>query len=141
MRRCCANGACSKAGLPRISGCGLVAAVLLLAAAPPLMVRLAQDIVPSGQATSLLAGFAWQAIIALAASGLLAVATAPLRAPGDASASPAWGLIATMAALLVGQLLLRIASLLAPCPHCRCAPANVKLLVKRYTSAPDAVPA
>src|ERR1700678_3215733 len=36
----------------------------------------------------------------------------------------------------VGQLLLRIASLLAPCPHCRCAPANVKLLVKRYTRVP-----
>jgi signal transduction histidine kinase len=81
---------------------GLVAAVLLLATAPPLMVLLAQEIVPSGQATSLLAAFVWQAIIAVAASGLLAVAAALLRAPEDASASPAWGLIATIAALLVG---------------------------------------
>ena len=81
---------------------GLAAAVLLLATAPPLIVLLARDVVPKGQALSLLTGFAWEAIIALAASGLLAVALAPLRTPGDEDAGTAWGLIAIVAVLVVG---------------------------------------
>jgi two-component system nitrogen regulation sensor histidine kinase NtrY len=83
---------------------GLAASVLLLATAPPLIVLLTRDVVPKGQALSALTGFAWEAIIALAASGLLAVALAPLRAPGDEDAGAAWGLIATIASMVVGLI-------------------------------------
>ncbi len=81
---------------------GLVAAVLLLTTAPPLIALLAQRVAPAGEAMSLLAGFGWQLIIAIAATGLLAVASAPLRAPGDEKASIAPGLLATIAVLGVG---------------------------------------
>ena len=83
---------------------GLAAAVLLLATAPPLVVVLAGNVIPVGDALSLVSGFAWEAIIALGTGGLLAVAVAPLRAPADDQASPVWGFIATIAVLAVGLL-------------------------------------
>jgi two-component system nitrogen regulation sensor histidine kinase NtrY len=86
----------------RRTAVGLVAAVLLLSSAPLLVIVAAQAVVPHGQALSLFTGFGWDAIIALAAAGFLAVAMAPLRAPGDEDATPIWGLVATVATLMVG---------------------------------------
>lgn len=88
----------------RRSVVGLVAAVLLLGTAPPLAVVVARVVMPRGEVLSLVAGFGWEAIIALMAGGFLAVATAPLRAPGDESAGATWGLLATGAALLIGLI-------------------------------------
>jgi signal transduction histidine kinase len=80
---------------------GMVAAVLLLATAPPLTVILARLVTPPG-AHSLMVEFGWELLIALAAAGLIAVAVAPLRAPGDDGADPVWGWFATAAVVFVG---------------------------------------
>jgi signal transduction histidine kinase len=86
----------------RRSVIGLVAAVLLLGTAPPLAVVVASAVVPRGEMLSLFTGFGWEAIIALAASGFLAVAMAPLRAADDERAGPKWGLLATGSVLAIG---------------------------------------
>ena len=88
----------------RRSVIGLVAAVLLLGTAPPLAVAVANVVLPQREVLSLFAGFGWEAIIALAAGGFLAVAMAPLRAPDDERAGAIWGGLATGAALLVGLI-------------------------------------
>ncbi|MGH7594376.1 MAG: hypothetical protein ACRELE_11080, partial [Gemmatimonadales bacterium] len=86
----------------RRSVIGLVAAVLLLGTAPPLAVAVANAVVPRGEMLSLVTGFGWEAIIALAAGGFLAVAMAPLRAPDDEHAGALWGSLATAAVLVIG---------------------------------------
>lgn len=88
----------------RRSVIGLVAAVLLLGTAPPLAVAVANAVVPKGEMLSLVTAFGWEAIIALAAGGFLAVAMAPLRAPEDERAGALWGLLATGAVLLIGLI-------------------------------------
>jgi two-component system nitrogen regulation sensor histidine kinase NtrY len=88
----------------RRSVIGLVAAVLLLGTAPPLAVVLANAILPRGEMLSLVTGFGWEAIIALAAGGFLAVAMAPLRARDDERAGARWGLLATGSVLVIGLI-------------------------------------
>ncbi len=88
----------------RRSVVGLVASVLLLGTAPPLVVVLAGALVPRGHELSFGTGFGWGAVIALATGAYLALAVAPLRAPGDARVNPVWGLLATACALLVGLI-------------------------------------
>ena len=88
----------------RRTAVGLAASVLLLGTAPPLVVLLARSLVPRRQVLSLLTGFGWEVIVALATAGFLAVAMAPLRAPDDKESSSRWGLTAIAAALIVGML-------------------------------------
>ena len=83
---------------------GLVAAVILLAMAPPLVARAALDIAPPVESGTMLTAFLWQAVLALATAAYLAVASAPLRSAEDARASWRWGAMATAAALVVGLL-------------------------------------
>jgi hypothetical protein len=88
----------------RRSVIGLVAAVLLLGTAPPLAVAVAHAVVPKGEMLSLVSGFGWEAIIALAAGGFLAVAMAPLRTTNDEQAGARWGLLATGSVLVIGLI-------------------------------------
>ncbi len=81
---------------------GLVAAVLLLASAPPMLFAVGRVLAPSIEPSGVLGWFGWQAVLALGASAYLAIAAAPLRAPGDATASRRWGIIATLLAIGVG---------------------------------------
>jgi signal transduction histidine kinase len=83
---------------------GLVAAVLLLATAPPLVLRAAEAIVPLAEVDSFFIWFGWQSVLALAAAAMLTVATAPLRTSDDHHASSRWGLIAAGSALALGVL-------------------------------------
>ncbi|MGH7582027.1 MAG: ATP-binding protein [Gemmatimonadales bacterium] len=83
---------------------GVMAAILLLGTAPPLVLWLAGAVVPHGAALSLPEGFAWEAIIAITTAAFLAVAAAPLRTPDDGAAPAAWGAIAAMTALLFGLI-------------------------------------
>ena len=86
----------------RRTAVGLAASVLLLGSAPPLVLLLARSLLPHSQQLSLLGAFGWQLVIALATAGFLAVAMAPLRAPGDQDASATWGIVATTLLLMVG---------------------------------------
>jgi hypothetical protein len=83
---------------------GMVAALLLLGTAPPLVVLLARALVPHGEELPLLPSFGWEMIVALATGALLAVAMAPLRALGDDDASSRWGVAAAIASILVGLI-------------------------------------
>jgi signal transduction histidine kinase len=82
---------------------GIVAAIFLLGTAPPLTVVLARRVIPAG-APSLLAGFGWEILIAVAAAGLIALAVAPLRAPDDDDATPFWGWMTIGAVLIAGLI-------------------------------------
>ncbi len=88
----------------RRSGIGLVASVLLLATAPPLVALLGRRLVPVTDSTSILTWFWWQAVLALAAASFLAVASAPLRTPTDHQARPRWGFAAAGVAVIVGMI-------------------------------------
>ncbi|MEP6591358.1 MAG: histidine kinase dimerization/phospho-acceptor domain-containing protein, partial [Gemmatimonadota bacterium] len=88
----------------RRSPIGVVASLLLLATAPLLVLRAAGAIVPGSEADSLLLSFGWQAALALAASALLTVATAPLRTPDDHHAPVGWGALAAVSSVVVGAL-------------------------------------
>ncbi len=88
----------------RRSPVGLVAAVILLAMAPPLVARAGLDIVPPAESGSMWTWFAWQAVLALATVAYLAIASAPLRAEGEDQASWRGGALATVLAVLVGVI-------------------------------------
>ncbi len=88
----------------RRSPIGLLAAVLLLATAPPLVALLGRRLVPLTDSTSIVAWFWWQVVLALATASFLAVASAPLRTPTDAEASSRWGFAAAFAAVLIGVI-------------------------------------
>ena len=88
----------------RRSAMGLAASLLLLGTAPPLIVMVARFVVPKLESGSLITTLGWEVSVALVAAGLLAVATAPLRTPGDEEASRVWGLAATFAAAIVGAV-------------------------------------
>lgn len=83
---------------------GVIAALILMGMAQPLVNRAALAVVPSVESWSIAAWFAWQAVLALATSGYLAVASAPLRTTDDIRASPRMGWFATIAAVAVGLL-------------------------------------
>ena len=83
---------------------GLVAAVILLAMAPPLVARAALDIAPPIESGSMVTWFAWQAVLALATAAYLAIASAPLRSADDSRAGWRWGALATLAAVVVGAI-------------------------------------
>ena len=86
----------------RRSPIGMVASILLLATAPPLVALVGRRVVPVTDSTSIVAWFWWQAVLALATAAFLAVASAPLRTPDDQHASSRWGFAAAIAAMLVG---------------------------------------
>lgn len=83
---------------------GVMAAIILLAVAQPLVTRAAHEIAPPVVPWSLLTWFGWEAVLAVATAGYLALASAPLRSREDALASPTWGWLATLAAVLIGGL-------------------------------------
>lgn len=89
---------------PRRAPIGVLAAVTLLAMAPPLVMRAALEIAPPVADASILTWFAWQLVLAVATAGYLALASAPLRSHDDAQASPRTGWFATLTAVLVGGL-------------------------------------
>jgi two-component system, NtrC family, nitrogen regulation sensor histidine kinase NtrY len=89
---------------PRRSPVGIAASMLLLTAAPVLVALAAWRLAEPLGADPLLGWFGWQLILAVGTAGLLAIASAPLRAEGDAEASPRWGLVAIALAVLVGVL-------------------------------------
>lgn len=81
---------------------GLVAAVMLLAMAPPLVARAGLDIAPPAEPGSPWTWFAWQAVLALATVAYLAIASAPLRSGGEDGADWRRGALATVLAVVVG---------------------------------------
>ncbi len=83
---------------------GVIAAVILLAVAPWLVLRTAGQLAPPSGEGTLLAWFGWQAILAVATGAWLALASAPLRTRGDLMSSWRWGAIATVAAVAVALL-------------------------------------
>jgi two-component system nitrogen regulation sensor histidine kinase NtrY len=86
----------------RRTALGMLASLLLLAAAAPLLAWAVNQVIPVGVALTLGIGFAWELAIALVLAGFLALAAAPLRAPDDVDSAPLFGLLAVAAALLVG---------------------------------------
>ncbi len=88
----------------RRSAMGLAASLLLLGTAPPLIVMVARFVVPKSESGSLTTMLGWEVAVALVAAGLLAVATAPLRTPGDDEASRSWGAATAIASALVGVI-------------------------------------
>jgi signal transduction histidine kinase len=88
----------------RRSPIGLLASVLLLATAPPLVALLGRRLVPVTDSTSIVTWFWWQLVLALATASFLAVASAPLRTPNDSEGSSRWGVIAALAAVLIGVI-------------------------------------
>ncbi len=83
---------------------GLLAAAILLAMAPLLVIAAAGRLSPPAEPSSMLSWFAWQAVLALGTAAYMLLASAPLRGADDATASgrPAW--LAAAMALLVGAL-------------------------------------
>ncbi len=81
---------------------GIMASVLLLASAPPLVFALGGELAPLGTFEGTVGWFAWQAVLALGAAAWLGIAVAPLRGVHDEAAGARWGALATMLALLVG---------------------------------------
>lgn len=81
---------------------GVAAAILLLMFTPVLVREAARAVIEATGPDTLLAWFGWQAVIALAAAAFLAVASAPLRSRDDHAASATWGVLATIATVLVG---------------------------------------
>ncbi|MBP6443695.1 MAG: PAS domain-containing protein [Gemmatimonadales bacterium] len=88
----------------RRSPIGMVASILLLATAPPLVALVGRRVVPVTDSTSIVAWFWWQAVLALATAAFLAVASAPLRTPDDHQASSRWGFAAAIAAVVIGVI-------------------------------------
>lgn len=88
----------------RRSPIGMVASILLLATAPPLVALVGRRVVPVTDSTSIVAWFWWQAVLALATAAFLAVASAPLRTPDDSQASSRWGFLAAIAAVVIGVI-------------------------------------
>jgi signal transduction histidine kinase len=89
---------------PRRTPTGVVAAGLLLLATLPLLSLAVRGVAADGQSLSLWSGFAWQAVVSLGVTGLLAIATAGLRGAADQSASVRWGALAVVATLVVGLI-------------------------------------
>ena len=89
---------------PRRAPVGMIASVLLLASAMPLVVLGARAALPVAEPATITTWFWWQVILAVATAAFLAVANAPLRAADDIARNPAWGACATAAAILVGAL-------------------------------------
>jgi signal transduction histidine kinase len=83
---------------------GLIVAVVLLALATPLGFYAARLILPASELESPAVWFGWEAVLALLLTGYLAVAAAPLLASDDEHASPQWGALAALAALVVGAI-------------------------------------
>jgi signal transduction histidine kinase len=83
---------------------GMVAAVILLGVAPPLVWRAAREIAPPVGPGTMLSWFGWQAVLALATAAYLAIASAPLRSREDEASDWRWGAIATALALLIGAV-------------------------------------
>jgi signal transduction histidine kinase len=82
---------------------GIMAAVLLLASAPPLVFAIGRELAPLATFEGTVGWFAWQAVLALGAAAWLGIAVAPLRSARDDAAGGRWGALATMLALLVGM--------------------------------------
>lgn len=80
---------------------GVIAAVILLAVAPWLVLRAASELAPPSEQGGILTWFGWQAILAITTGAYLALASAPLRARGDQSTHGRWGALATLASLMV----------------------------------------
>ena len=83
---------------------GMIAAVLLLASAAPLIVLVGRNVLPDVQPASLITWFWWQVMLAIATAAFLAAANAPLRATDDPTATPTWGLAAALSAGLIGAI-------------------------------------
>lgn len=86
----------------RRSTIGMMASVLLLASAPPMMFALGHWLAPAIELSGVLGWFGWQVVLALGASAYLAIAAAPLRSTRDATATPRWGVVATVCAVGTG---------------------------------------
>ena len=83
---------------------GMVAAIILLGMAPPLVWRAAREIAPPVGPDTTFSWFGWQAVLALATAAYLAIASAPLRSRADDVSHWRWGGLATLLAVLVGVL-------------------------------------
>ncbi|HRP07634.1 MAG TPA: hypothetical protein PLL69_04020, partial [Gemmatimonadales bacterium] len=89
---------------PHRTPVGMAAAAILLAVSPVLVAAAARNSVPEMETLTLPGWFAWQAMLALAATGYLALASAPLLSLNDGAASRRWGWIATGVAVLLGLI-------------------------------------
>ncbi len=87
---------------PRRSRSGVAAAWLLLIATVPLAAFAARAVVPAGETLSLWSGFAWQAVVSLGTTGLIALAASGLQAAPDARPGAWWGALTIAATVLVG---------------------------------------
>lgn len=83
---------------------GLLAAAILLAMAPLLVIAAAGRLSPPAEPGSMLTWFAWQAVLALGTAAYMLLASAPLRGADDATASGRTAWLATAMAVLVGAL-------------------------------------
>lgn len=83
---------------------GMIAAVLLMTSAVPMVVIAARQLLPHDPSTSLTAWFAWQVALAVGTTAFLAVANAPLRSHDDADAPAGWGIAAGTVAIAVGAI-------------------------------------
>ncbi|HET9064733.1 MAG TPA: ATP-binding protein [Gemmatimonadales bacterium] len=83
---------------------GLIAAAILLAMAPLLVIAAASRLSPPAEPGTMLTWFAWQAVLALGTAAYMLLAAAPLRGADDAAASGRTAWLATGVAVLVGTL-------------------------------------
>lgn len=83
---------------------GLIAAAILLAMAPLLVIAAAARLSPPAEPGTMLTWFAWQAVLALGTAAYMLLASAPLRGVNDATASGRTAWLATTAAVVVGGL-------------------------------------
>ncbi len=83
---------------------GVIAAVLLMASAVPMVVIAARELLPHDSSTSLTAWFWWQVTLAAGTTAFLALANAPLRSSGDSNAPAGWGIAAGIVAVAVGAV-------------------------------------
>ncbi len=89
---------------PRRRIAGGVVAAILIAGAPALIVFGARAVIPVGELQASRSWFLWEAVVAVAAAGYLALANVPLRSADD-DAAPRWaGWLAAVAALVIGAI-------------------------------------
>src|SRR5690606_39928478 len=69
------------------SDLGIMASVLLLASAPPLVFAIGDELAPLVTLEGTIGWFTWQAVLALGAAAWLGIAVAPLRGARDESRS------------------------------------------------------
>jgi signal transduction histidine kinase len=83
---------------------GMVASLILLGLAPPLVALAGWKMAATATSTGMLSWFGWQVVLALASAAYLAVASAPLRTTGDEGSSWRPAMLALMLTIGVGIL-------------------------------------